>query len=522
VTTHRERRFVQAIPSISWAGDREVLGAQGTGKIRRSARHLQRTGRRGRHGAGASAAGRKGARGVVRLGLAVAVLSAVGVASSLAPAGHPAAAASADWPVYHGSFSGAGVASGPTTFDGARKAWTSRNLHGQIFGEPLVVGNDVVVATEDDDVYALNAADGAVLWSKQIARPVPANRLPCGDIRPKVGITSTPVVDTGRSEVFVVADEWSGNSASHHLVGLDLATGDELLDQVVDPAGTTPTAQLQRDALTLDDGNVIVAFGGNAGDCSTYNGWIVATPESGGSLRTFEVDPSPGNDQGAVWMGGAAPVIDGSGDIWFASGNGSNTSGADPDYSDSVVELSSSLAPLQTFTPSTWQSDNASDADLGSSNPAVLPDGLVLQAGKSQTLYVLDGSSLGGVGGQESEIDGFCGADVDGGDAFDGDVVYLPCGNGVTAVQASTSPPGASVLWTTSTGSSGPAIVADGLIWTIGRNPGTLYGLDPGTGSPTVQFHLGAVANHFPTPSVGDGLVLAASSSRVHAFTLEP
>jgi hypothetical protein len=29
----------------------------------------------------------------------------------------------------------------------------------------------------------------------------------CGDILPTVGITGTPVIDTARSEIFVVADE---------------------------------------------------------------------------------------------------------------------------------------------------------------------------------------------------------------------------------------------------------------------------------------------------------------------------
>ncbi len=64
----------------------------------------------------------------------------------------------------------------------------------------------------------------------------------------------------------------------------------------------------------------------------------------------------------------------------------------------------------------------------------------------------------------------------------------------------------------------GPPIVAAGLVWTIGQN-GTLYGLDPATGKVRQQASIGAVANHFPTPSVGDGLLLAPAANQVVAFT---
>ena len=39
---------------------------------------------------------------------------------------------------------------------------------------------------------------GALLWARHLATPVPASSLPCGDIAPTVGITSTPVIDPAR------------------------------------------------------------------------------------------------------------------------------------------------------------------------------------------------------------------------------------------------------------------------------------------------------------------------------------
>ena len=64
----------------------------------------------------------------------------------------------------------------------------------------------------------------------------------------------------------------------------------------------------------------------------------------------------------------------------------------------------------------------------------------------------------------------------------------------------------------------GPPIVAAGLIWTIGQN-GDLYGLDPTTGAVEEHASIGTEANHFPTPAVGAGLLLAPVADRVVAFS---
>ena len=102
--------------------------------------------------------------------------------------------------------------------------------------------------------------------------------------------------------------------------------------------------------------------------------------------------------------------------------------------------------------------------------------------------------------------------------AVSGSIVYLPCLTGVTAVQTTQSPATLKVLWQGTAG-GGPPIVAAGLVWTIGQN-GTLYGIDPATGTVNQQASIGTPANHFPTPSVADGLLLAPSANRVVAFTV--
>ena len=439
---------------------------------------------------------------------------------SFAPAGLAAAGAATDpgaWTVYHGDLAGTGVAPSVSSVDTGTQAWTSPPLDGQLYGEPLADGGRVYVATENDTVYALSSSTGAVLWSNHLARPVPASSLPCGDIEPTVGITGTPVVDEARGELFVVADELRQGAPAHVMVGLSTATGSTELTQSVDPPGAAPAALLQRTGLTLTAGQVVFGFGGNYGDCSTYRGWVVGVPEVGGTPVDFGVDTGAGQSQGAVWMGGAAPAVDQVGNVWVGVGNGSVTSASRPyDHSDSVLELSPALRLLQYFAPTSWATDNARDLDL-SMAPVLVPDGQVVIAGKAGIAYLLDGARLGGIGGQRASLGSACPDDVDGGSAVVGTVVYLPCLSGIVAVRVGSSPPALDLDWSSGTG-GGPPIVAAGLVWTIGQD-GTLSGLDPTTGSVRQQASVGAPANHFPTPGVGDGLLLAESADRVVAFT---
>jgi outer membrane protein assembly factor BamB len=397
------------------------------------------------------------------------------------------------------------------------RAWTSPVLDGQLYGEPLSAGGRVFVATESDTVYALSATSGVVEWSSHLGSPVPSGSLPCGDISPTVGITGTPVVDAARSEIFVVADVLADGVPVHRLIGLDLASGRTELSQDVDPAGADPAALLQRTGLTLDAGRVVFGFGGNFGDCSSYHGWVMAVPEAGGAPSTFAVDSGPGESQGAIWMGGAAPVVDGAGNVWVEAGNGSVTSPSHAyDDSDSVLELSPSLTLLHFFAPSSWASDNAQDLDLATA-PALLADGQVIAAGKARIAYLLNASDLGGIGGQEARLPGVCGQDVDGGVAVQGAIVFLPCVSGTVAIMATAAPAGLHLLWRASAG-GGPPIVAAGTVWSIGQD-GTLYGLNPSTGAVEQRTGLGASANHFPTPSIGEGLLLAPGAERVAAFS---
>ncbi len=80
-----------------------------------------------------------------------------------------------------------------------------------------------------------------------------------------------------------------------------------------------------------------------------------------------------------------------------------------------------------------------------STAPALLPNGLAFEVGKSTAAYVLNQSHLGGVGGQIAVNNSFCFAD--GGSADLNGTLFVPCSGGVEAVTVTSSP--STAKWTT-------------------------------------------------------------------------
>jgi len=432
----------------------------------------------------------------------------------------------ASWTAYHGNAEATGAQAAQIKLLPARRAWTSPILDGQLYGEPLVADGRIVAATENDTVYVMAARSGHILWSRHLANPVPSRDLPCGDISPVVGITGTPVIDLARHEIFVDADTLikgpsssGGVEASHRLFGLDLFTGNVELSQPAMPsAGEDQLAQLQRPGLALDHGLVIIAYGQNFGDCPGPNGpahgYVVSIPETGGPLNYFQI--GSGRDRGAVWMGGSSPVVDPQGNVYVASADGYNFGAGQPyDDSDAVLELSPAMRVESIFYLSDWQQLSGDDLDLGTGDP-VLVDGLVFQVGKTDTAYLLRQRHLGGKDGEVASLP-LCHGDPDGGHAVVGSVVYIPCPNGVTAVRVSAKAPYLKQLWTDNDGAAGAPIIADGLVWTIGAG-NAVDGLNPANGKQVVSIPFGGSANHFPTPSAADGLLLLPGTNQVFAF----
>ena len=422
--------------------------------------------------------------------------------------------ARADWTTYHADPSRSGVDTSSGTPQAFSAAWTSPNLVGAMWSQPLIYQGMVIVATESNDIYALDEGTGRQIWHANAGTPVPSSALPCGDIGPTVGITSTPVLDTATGEVYVVADQWNNSQASHSLIAYNAKTGAELFSRNVDPVGSTPLNQLQRPGLALDDGRLLIGYGGNDGDCASYWGFLVSAPANNvGANTQFKVPTTKG---GAIWSGGGAPAIDSSGAVYVPTGNGASTSNSDFDHGDTVEKLDAMGNELDYFAPSSWAADNGSDADLGSTNTLLLPDGLAYQGGKNGNGYLFSTQSLGHIGGdlyQAAVCDSF------GGDAYANGSIYVACSSGIRALSLNTTSRTFAPLWTGPSDANGSPIIAGGLVWVTSTSDSKLYGLDPTSGAVRVTETVPPM-EHFTSPSASDGKLFLATDDTLEAYTI--
>jgi outer membrane protein assembly factor BamB len=377
-----------------------------------------------------------------------------------------------------------------------------------VYAQPLIVGDRVVIATENDTVYALRAADGTIEWKTHLGEPVRASSLPCGNVDP-VGITSTPVVDPGSNRVYTVGMVQPGR---HVLFALALDTGRRVSSTRVDADGADPAVHNQRGALTLANGNVYVPYGGRLGDCGDYHGRVVMVPVDGTTLGTPRSYTLPTQRAGGFWAPPGA-VVASDGTLYLASGNSFDN--GTHDYGNSVVHLSADLKLLDAFAPRNWKALDATDGDVGSTSPVLLPDGRVFQVGKAGVGYLLDAENFSGPGDARHEGN-VCDSSAFGGSARDGTVVYVPCTSGV--VQVTVTADTFTVGWNAPLHIPGPTIVAGGAVWTVASGSGTLVALDPGSGKVRTSQEIGSVPSRFVSPAAGGGRVVVAADATVFAF----
>jgi outer membrane protein assembly factor BamB len=295
-------------------------------------------------------------------------------------------------------------------------------------------------------------------------------------------------------------------SFEHRLVALDLSTGGVRWQRGIDPPSADPRTHQQRAALALSHGRVYVAYGGLYGDCGDYHGWVLGAPAAGptGQVLAYRV---PAGREGAIWAP-SGPAVDGAGNLYVATGNGSSTSSFD--FGNAVIQLTSTLRPSAFFAPANAPALSGADLDLGSTGPLLLPGSRAFIVGKTGVGYLLSTLRLGGIGHPLASR-GLCGAAF-GGDAYARGTIYVPCTDGIVAVRVSGDQ--LQPVWSQAATTLPPILAGPGL-WAVGG--GALYQLDPRSGSVRFSAPIGDPA-HFATPAASGGRVFVAADGKVYAF----
>ena len=147
---------------------------------------------------------------------------------------------------------------------------------GDVYAQPLYIeggpgGRPMIIAvTESNNVYALDAVDGSIIWQRNLGAPVAAGDLACTKFDP-MGITGTPIVDLPSRALFLDAMTTpDGGATKKHLIfSLNVDTGDTNSGWPVDVEATasyngmpfTAAIQLQRPALGIVGNILYVAMG---------------------------------------------------------------------------------------------------------------------------------------------------------------------------------------------------------------------------------------------------------------------
>ncbi len=462
-------------------------------------------------------------------------------------------------------------------------------VDGHVDAQPLYLSNVAIpgqgtknvlyVVTEHDSVYAFDAdsvsgSSATTLWHSSMlaAGETSSDDRNCGQVSPEIGITSTPVIDRTRNAIYLVAvSKTSGGNYIHRIHALDLTTGKELSGGPTTITATYPGSganssngnvvfdpkQYNERPGLLQVGSTIFTTWGSHCDAGPYTSWVMSY--SADTLhQTGVIDLVPNGNEGGIWMAGAAPGADASGNVYFIIGNGdfgtsldSNGLPVNKNCGNCFAKISSTtpLALKDYFTPHNTVSESAGDTDFGSGGPLLLPDivdsngrtrHLAVGAGKDSIIYVVDRDNMGKFNSSNDNIYQKISGALSSGvwskpSYFNGTVYYgavgdsikaFPIAGGKLATSASTHSkqtfgyPGAT-----------PVISAngttDGIVWVV-ENGGTgvLHAYDAGnlatelynsTQSSNAQFS----GNKFITPIVINGRVYVGTQTSVVVFGLK-
>ena len=382
------------------------------------------------------------------------------------------------------------VDSSPIYLSGVRVHGHSRNL--------------LVVTTTYGRTLGLDPVSGSLLWN---FTPSSASKLSGS---PQIS-TATPVADSSGRYVYAA-------SPDGHIHKLRVSNGKEVGGSWPVSITRDPTHEKIASALNLDGRYVIVTTGGYIGDAPPYQGKVVAIDRTSGKIvnvfnslcsnRRQIIEPSTCSaSASAIWARAGAVVDPSTHQLYATSSNGPFNGSTN--WGDSVLKLAPGAASLLAhFTPKNQAELESSDADLGSTAPALLPDPSsgaithVLQGGKdgvfrlldvSRSLIAVSGSAGRRLGGEAQTLD------LPGGDQTMFTAPAVLHSRGKTQVFAATGQGTAAYnfsggrlqkMWENGNAGTSP-VLAGSLLWVY----------DPGGGLNVYRPASGKLVRHFDLPS---------------------
>jgi hypothetical protein len=293
-------------------------------------------------------------------------------------------------------------------------------IAGNVYAQPLYIENGpcgramIIAATESNNVYALDATDGSIIWQRNVGPPVPLDDLPCAAKFDIMGITGTPIVDLASRALFLDAMTTpdGGTTKQHLILSLNVDTGDINPGWPVDVEATanynglsfTAEIQQQRPALSIVGGILYVGYGSMRDGCE-WHGWLVGVPiDNPASVTAWAAATTAGTKGGAIWaIGGIAS--DGV-NPFVTTGNTVGTNG-NWDGGEAVIRFQPgptfSGSPSDYWAPMNWLNLDNFDTDLGSSGPLLVdvpgatPSHIIVAMGKDRKAYLLNRDNLGGI-----------------------------------------------------------------------------------------------------------------------------
>ena len=423
-------------------------------------------------------------------------------------------------------------------------------IAGNVYAQPLYVeggpnGPMVIAVTESNNVYALNATTGNIIWQRNVGNPI-SSGLPCGNITP-VGITGTPIVDLASRSLLLDAETTPSAGVFKHMIySLNVDTGDINPGWPVDVgaavSGFTSSIQGERAALGILGNIVYVPYGGRFLDCGTYHGWLVGVqinnPASVMAWHTTAIG-------GGVWGPGGV-ASDGT-NLFVTTGNTFQT-GGNWGGGEAVIRLQPGPIftgqPSDYWAPTNWLSLDNGDTDLGGSGPILVdvpgatPSALVVALGKDAHAYLVNRSNLGGITAPVASAPVGTSAIIQAAATYrtaQGTYVVFRASSSTTIAFkiTATNPPGITTGWTISgqNGRSSPLVTTtDGtnnpIVWVVGAGGDQrLHGYNGDTGA---VIFAGGGANELMTGTHGYNVnaivarnhIYVAADNKVYSFSV--